>query len=215
MKSFLQAGMNPNVIAPRNSSPAIFIATSLDNLEMVKLLLQFGAIINSIDSSWNTPLMVAAQKGNSDLVQLFLKSGADVNIKNITDVNAIWFAPNAKVTQILLDAGANPHMQIRDSLQTTLWNAEFDKAQLLLKAGVNPDIQDVDGNTALMYAVTVDDVKKVNLLLSAGANPNIRNKHGETALKLIKRAMLIPGEGGAGMNEPKIYEALITAGAKE
>lgn len=55
--------------------------------------------------------MIAAEKGDLELVKLLLDKGADVNIKTSQNVVALWKsagADNVEVSKLLVEAGANP-----------------------------------------------------------------------------------------------------------
>lgn len=45
-------------------------------MDLVELLLRYGAAVNVIDGDARTPLMLAARCGNAPLVELFLEYGA-------------------------------------------------------------------------------------------------------------------------------------------
>ena len=57
----------------------------------VKILINFNANINEIDSNRWTALMKVSKQGQKEIVELLLKNKADINIKNINGETAlIW-----------------------------------------------------------------------------------------------------------------------------
>ena len=54
----------------------------------------------------------------------------------------------------------------------------------MLAARVHIDAQDVEGETALHYAVARDDKKVVAALLAGGSNPMVADIRGQTAIHL-------------------------------
>lgn len=56
-----------------------------------------------------------------------------------------------------------------------------DVAQRLIKAGARVDTQDVNGQTALMWAARYGNLELAKVLLDAGAKATIRDDHGRTA----------------------------------
>ncbi len=61
---------------------ALALACRKDNAEIVKILINSGAIVNNIDNEGWTPLMRAANSGNYEIVDLLLTAKADVTKLN-------------------------------------------------------------------------------------------------------------------------------------
>src|ERR1041384_377916 len=78
---------------------------------------------------------------------------------------------------------------------------DIESVRQLLEKDANPNAQNVDGGTALMYAV--EDVGKIRLLLEHGANPNLRSGEGRTAL------LIAIGRNGSA----PVVKLLLEAGA--
>lgn len=55
----------------------------VSNKEMVKMLLYKKANVNAINKYSYTPLMLAAYRGNEEIVRKLIDAGADVNFKNV------------------------------------------------------------------------------------------------------------------------------------
>lgn len=67
-------------------------------------------LINSKNSNYQTALMVASEKGNTNVAKLLLDNGADVNIVDPKLLTALHYATQArhvKIVQLLLMHGAN------------------------------------------------------------------------------------------------------------
>lgn len=52
------------------------------NYKICALLLKSGSLFDFADSSSNTPLHYAAAYGYHNIINLLLKAGADINLKN-------------------------------------------------------------------------------------------------------------------------------------
>jgi ankyrin repeat protein len=83
LKQFLAVGANVNSLRVYSQNPPM-TWTPLDqavwreHADVVKLLLaQRGVHVNVINGDGQTPLMIAVQKGNKDIVQMLLAAGAD------------------------------------------------------------------------------------------------------------------------------------------
>jgi len=116
-------------------------AVIVGDVEKVKDLLTNGAEVDVRDKNGMTPLLLAARKGNSEIVRLLLAHGANVNAQ---DHYLAW-------TPLIL-ASALGHKKV---------------VKLLLEYGADIDIKDQNGMTALKYAVKNGYKEIVELLKSA------------------------------------------------
>jgi ankyrin repeat protein len=77
---------------------ALHIATICGHIEIVKLLLEHGAGVTSMESDWYMALHLAASRGRLEIVKLLLEHGTDVNIltefrlRNMFDYTALEIA---------------------------------------------------------------------------------------------------------------------------
>ena len=67
-------------------------ACARGQLEVAQYLLANGAIVDSMSPGNTTPLMMAVQSGNEQLIKLLLDKGADLQIKNNNGFTAIDIA---------------------------------------------------------------------------------------------------------------------------
>ncbi|MBU3557916.1 ankyrin repeat domain-containing protein [Polynucleobacter sp. Ross1-W9] len=67
-------------------------ASSRGHLEVAEFLLANGAIVDSMSPGNTTPLMMAVQSGNEQLIKLLLDKGADLQIRNTNGLTAIDIA---------------------------------------------------------------------------------------------------------------------------
>jgi ankyrin repeat protein len=75
-------------------APLHYAATNA-HLDIMQLLLDENAYIDAASPNGTTPLMMAAQYGNTPAVKLLLEAGADPSIRNQLGLNAIDFAYRA------------------------------------------------------------------------------------------------------------------------
>ena len=60
------------------------------------MLINYGANVNSCDNVKNSPLFIACQNGNNEIVKLLLFNKADVNLQNIDGINPQRIASQMK-----------------------------------------------------------------------------------------------------------------------
>ena len=155
-------------------SPIMF-AIKDKNTEMVKILLK---VKNKLSDTLNQALDQAIRCGCTEIAEILLKEGADVNYINNEDKNTpLISAANKgliKFIPILLKAGADiNHANIRGetALMIAIEHGFTKTMQILLKAGADINagagINNVDefGKTALMRAVEKYDLDTVQELL--------------------------------------------------
>lgn len=85
---------------------------NIDDVEVIQILLNHGAEINAADSNLMTPLMIASETGNFDVVKTLLAHDASPNWRDKEDKTALHYATKgigydrAAFIEILLNNGA-------------------------------------------------------------------------------------------------------------
>ena len=171
-------------------------------------LIENGEYIDAKDRGGRTALASACAAGHTELAQIMIKAGADVNMiikpaymgpgtagtqtgNASTALVLAAAAGDTEMCRILLDAGADPnlpggkgyaplHAAARDGNAATV--------ELLLDAGADPDPVYHFRNTPLFYAVKRNSSSIVQLLLDAGADPHHRIGAGNTYLHIAARS---------------------------
>ena len=82
---------------------AVHWAAKRNDVAMVKLLKAAGGDLNAVDIALRTPLMLAARKDYSDIVQFLLESGANKGLKSLTGATATDFCKEGSLSQALLN----------------------------------------------------------------------------------------------------------------
>ncbi|KAJ7332648.1 hypothetical protein JRQ81_014828 [Phrynocephalus forsythii] len=100
VKKLLKEG-NVNIRASQGGQTALILGVSHDREDMVKALLSCGADINLQDDSGLSPLMVASQYGNVEIVKLLLAHpGCDATLTDKAGNSALSLALKSAHTEI-------------------------------------------------------------------------------------------------------------------
>ena len=170
--------------------PPLFIAINLDHFEVVKLLVERDrAIVNeetTLDGfQQQTPLMLATQKGNLQIVKLLLENGASVD-KQEEVLTPLMFASNRgdlEIVKLLLENGANVDKESNGftALFFASQNGHLEIVKLLLENGASVD-KNRSMTTPLINASRIGHLEIVKVLLEHGASLSDKDNFGMTPL---------------------------------
>ena len=140
-----------------------------------------------------SPLQYAIFKGNNNIINALLKSGADINRKDSLGNNALMYASsygNAEIIDTLLNYSSNSYRVVDIYGDTPLHNAALlgntnTLTALMKRTPININVQDIDGNTPLHLAVKNHNSNTYRFLLLKGADYSIKNYDGKTASDLL------------------------------
>lgn len=159
--------------------------------EPVRLLLDWGCSVNQSDSRGQTALHLAASRGQTELLELLLRSKASVRTLDEQKRTALhWAAQHSSpnLALLLLQHSAAVDSLDQDGRTPLLLACQNPSssitAQQLLRYGANPRAVDQLGNTALHLAT---DPNLVRALIASGAVVDASNQAGLTPLHLAVR----------------------------
>jgi ankyrin repeat protein len=226
LKLLVKHGANVNLANSRGIT-AVQMAAHKNSLKAAKYLIDQKAKLNGYNSTFFNAVSYAAMGYHVEMLDLLVKSGADVNE---VSKDTPWAGPLArlamgfnpvdkksrlKTISKLLELGANPnvlHAQNMTALMCAAklgtsdgWKAAVDNCELLIKNRADVNLANTAGETALMLASEAGNAKLVTLLIKSGANVNAVNKVGDSPLSYANRALA---------NKRDIVKALESAGAK-
>ncbi len=143
-----------------------------------------------------------------NLLQLLVKSGADINLENELDCTPLLFATFQKDTsliKILCNLGANPNKTTHDGVSPLIYaiqEGSYSVVKVLIEHGANVNYILPDGNNAIFTAVRANNDSIAELLLQNNAIVNAKN-----------RQSLTPLHYAAGNGFPFITNLLVSYGA--
>lgn len=165
----------------KDGSMALAIAVETNQTHIVQIILEAGAAVN-VDLNGAPILNIALSKKNSEISEMLLKAGVDINAISKTNVTAFSIAVQNGLEGIvrhLVEAGANVHVECNGSPLLNVATLNQSKAiiEMLLKAGA-----DANGTSdkyrffdpALHVAITTENQSIVELLLKYGADVNLQ-----------------------------------------
>lgn len=147
-----------------------------EKLELLNLLVEFGAVVNAVNETGQTALIQAIRSGDEGLVLRLLELGARVDLYDNNKEGPLHYAALQGSEPILdLILAENPELdcQNRFGASPLYLAVKFPKLlQTLLEKGANPNLPLYDDFTPLMRAVELDSKESAKLLLEHGAEVN-------------------------------------------
>jgi ankyrin repeat protein len=170
--------------------PSLHYAAKVGNTEVVKILLDKGAAVNTVNQMGVMPLHYAALSGHIELVKMLLDKDAAVNTANQMGVTPLHYAAyygHAKIVEMLLEKGAAVDAkEIYGGslpLHIAAENGHVKVVEALLEANAATlDAKNVNSLTPLHYAAQNGHAEVVRVLLERGADFNATAEKGITPL---------------------------------
>ncbi|MGB7925158.1 MAG: ankyrin repeat domain-containing protein [Pyrinomonadaceae bacterium] len=159
LRKLLDAGANVNTVDENYGLTALAMAAGNGNLEMVQLLLWYGADVNAKGPRGNTALMNLSGRSTAEVARALINAGANVALQDEDGDTALILLASDNNTEVL---------------------------QALIDAGASVNTKNKQGQTALMLAASQGVVDNVKALLAAGANIYERDEEGTTVLKYVR-----------------------------
>lgn len=151
----LESGADPNFHTHDDQNSLLILASYDGSLEVIKLLLKYGADVTANNKLNYGPVHIAAWNGHLSCVREMIAAGASYDSQT-SDFN----------TPLALAAHGD-HLPVIEAL---------------LSLGCNVNNRDKDLDTPLLYAAYNGNTRAVDLLIKHGADPNIRNDKHTTVL---------------------------------
>lgn len=150
--ALLQRGFDPNTPSPE-LQPALTLALQKGALKVAEILIAWPSVqVNRLNPNDESPLMLAALKGQTRLAEQLIARGADVNKTGWTPLH-------------YAATGGHP-----------------DLIRLLLEHHAYIDAESPNGTTPLMMAAYYGGPRVTKLLLEEGSDPRLKNQKNLSAL---------------------------------
>lgn len=214
MRQLLKLGFQFNTDPNECEWEAIHWACDMDAPKATETLIEFGANPNAKDNNGDTPLHLICRNGATDMVDVLLNSGANINEKSLqegmTPLHVAFCADRPEMATLLIAKGAN--LRIRDSEGATPLHtgaANDSLTQEIINALPDKELhnRDEDGRTLLHIAAEGSGSRVVAYLCEdPRVDINAKDDELETALHCATKignlsAMKILIDHGIFINE--------------
>lgn len=158
--------------------------------EVLTLLLDHGASVNTLIKGCTSLLGWAVSEKNLEMVTLLLNRGAQIDIAGVHDYTPLQIAASGGhrgITSLLLNRGALVDVSDLDGttpLMEACYAGHKEVVAELLAHGVDVHIANQDNETALYLAVKEGYAQITEMLLRHGAKVDVINKWEDTPLLL-------------------------------
>lgn len=175
LEKALGNGADVNAV-DRNKRSLLLIATTNQQAEMAKVLVQYGADVNQQSANQDSPFLYAGASGQTELVALYLNHGARFDVFNRYHGSALIPAcerGHVETVRLLANTKGYPINHINRLGWTALMEAVVlgdgstryqEITQILKDAGAKMAIPDHNGVTPLQHAQAKGFKEIVNIL---------------------------------------------------
>ncbi|XP_016142837.1 ankyrin-3-like, partial [Sinocyclocheilus grahami] len=162
-------------------------------MEIATTLLEYGADTNAATRQGISPLHLAAQEGNVDMVTLLIARETAINLGNKSGLTPLHLAAQedkVNISEVLVNHGATVDPETKMAytpLHVACHYGNIKMVHFLLKNQAKVNAKTKNGYTPLHQAAQQGHTHIINLLLQHGASPNELTVNGNTALAIARR----------------------------
>ncbi|XP_045495167.1 serine/threonine-protein phosphatase 6 regulatory ankyrin repeat subunit B [Colias croceus] len=188
---------------------ALHLAARRKDVDMARILVDYGAAVDAVNGSGQTALHIAAAEGDEPLVKYFYGVRANAAIADNEDRTPMHLAAengHAAIIELLADKfKASIFERTKDGstlMHIASLNGHADCAMMLFKKGVYLHMPNKDGARSIHTAARYGHVGIINTLLQKGESVDVTTNDNYTALHIAVESC-----------KPAVVETLLGYGA--
>lgn len=167
VSALLNRGFDPNTSDPAGV-PGLILAMKESAFKVADVLVNHPKIrVEVRNAADESPLMLAALKGEKELCQLMIRKGADVNKPGWAPLHYAATSGHLDVMRLLLEENAYIDAASPNNTTPLMMAAHYGTSaavKLLLEAGADPMLKNYQGLTAIDFAIRGDRAESADLI---------------------------------------------------
>ena len=170
---------------------AVLVAAELDSADVMKVLIDAGADIETKNNEGRSPLSMASKFGKLEVVKVLVRAGAKVCVTDNIGGTCLTLAGGRGHTETVRTLLCMPGVDVNDSfhrnytaLLCAVRQEDSDLVQVLIGAGADIEVKDGSGCSPLHTACEKGELAIVQMLVEAGADVRVVDDRGNTCLLL-------------------------------
>ena len=173
-----------------NNYTALHCAVERKHADVVQVLIDAGADIETKNSKGRSPLHLASISGELTTVKILVEAGADVRATDAERDTCLMFAAYGGYTDTVRYLVSLPEVDLDhegsnnfSALQLAVQGKHADVMQVLIDAGADIETKDDDGRSPL-HVASLSELAAVKMLVKAGADVRATDARRDTCLIL-------------------------------
>lgn len=168
---------------------------NINNIELFKLLILNGALINLKDAQESSLFHVCR---HYDIFKHLIEYGLDVNEKNINGIVPLHITTqrgNLEIVKLLLDNGANVNETtvLGDSALHYAIQHEYEEiVKLLIDKGADINLVNKNKISPIHRAINIESLSLIKYLVKKGVNLDVKNNNGLNILSIVSSFNNLP-----------------------